>query len=313
VISTDEAHFVEMAAVQRGIRNGPQGPTVGAFFDFDGTVAHGSRRVRAGWAMLQLKLRRQSQRRSTSAGMISSLLAGLSGCKTTADVRRINRLIRESWRGRSVEDFELVEDRFFTRFLAGRLYPEAWQLIREHLSAGHTVVITSAAVRFQIRAAARELGVDHVLCTEPAISNGMLTGDIDGGVLCGSYKADAVKAFARSSGIELADSYAYSNGGADVALLSVVGNPIAVNPDRGLASVAADRDWRVLRFRARGGPGLYRVARTLFAVFGFCVAAAAAMVCSLGQDRRTALDRTYVWVSTAVLHCAGLRLRITGS
>jgi putative phosphoserine phosphatase / 1-acylglycerol-3-phosphate O-acyltransferase len=313
VISTDEAHFVEMAAVQRGISNGPQGPTVGAFFDFDGTVAHGSRRVRAGWARLQLELRRQSQRRPTSAGMISSLLAGLSGRKTAADVKRISRLIRESWRGRSVGDFELVEDRFFTRFLAGRLYPEAWQLIREHLSAGHTVVIASAAVRFQIRAAARELGVEHVLCTEPAISNGVLTGDIDGDVLWGSYKADAVKSFARSRGIELADSYAYSNGGADVALLSMVGNPVAVNPDRGLASVAANRDWRVLRFRARGGPGLYRVARTLFAVLGFCVAAAAAMMCSLGQDRRTALDRTYVWVSTAVLRCAGLRLRITGS
>src|SRR5205807_1272519 len=104
------------------------------------------------------------------------------------------------------------------------------------------------------------------------------------------------EAFAHSNGIKLADSYAYSNGGADVPMLSAVGNPIAVNPDRGLAAMAANRDWRVLRFRARRGPGLYRIARTLFAVLGFCVAAGAAMVCSLGQDRRTALDRTSVWV-----------------
>jgi putative phosphoserine phosphatase/1-acylglycerol-3-phosphate O-acyltransferase len=241
------------------------------------------------------------------------LLAGLSGRKSAAQVNRIHRLVRDVWRGRSEEDFELVEDRLFTRFVAGQLYPEAWQLIREHLSAGHTVVITSAAVRFQIRATARALGVDHVLCTEPAVSNGVLTGDIDGDVLWGTCKADAVESFARSSGIELAHSYAYSNGGADVPLLSVVGNPIAVNPDRGLASVAGCRDWRVLRFRWRGRPGPYRIARTVLAVLGFCVAVVASMVCSLGQDRRTAIDRTYVWMSTAVLRCAGLRVRVTGA
>ncbi|MBO0882661.1 MAG: HAD-IB family hydrolase, partial [Mycobacterium sp.] len=282
---------------------------MGAFFDFDGTVVHRFGRVRGGWATLPLKLRR----RPTSAGMISSLLVGLSGPKTAADVKRIDRLIRESWRGRSVADFELVEDRFFTRFLAGRLYPDAWQLIREHLSAGHTVVITSAGACFQIRVAARELGINHVLCTEPAIADGVLTGDIDGDVLWGSYKADAVKAFAHSSGVELADSYAYCNSGADVPMLSMVGNPVAVNPDRGLASVAADRDWQALRFRWRGHPGPYRIARTLLAIFGFSVAAVAAVVCSLGRDRRTVVDWASVWPSTAVLRCAGVRVQVTGA
>jgi putative phosphoserine phosphatase / 1-acylglycerol-3-phosphate O-acyltransferase len=308
VIGAREARLAATAALQRDIRSGPQGPAVGAFFDFDGTVVHGFGRVRAGWAMLQRKLQRK-----TSTAMTWPLLAGLSGRKTAASIKHIDRLVCEVGRGRSAEDFALVEDRLFSRFIAGRLYPEAWQLIREHLNAGHTVVITSAAVSFQIRATARELGVDHVLCTEPAVSDGVLTGGIDGDVLWGTYKADAVKTFACSNGIELADSYAYSNGGADVPLLSVVGNPIAVNADRGLASVAARRDWQLLRFRPRGGPGPYRIARSLLAVFGFCVAAGAAMVSSLGQDQRTAIDRTCVWASTAVLRCAGLRLRVTGA
>jgi putative phosphoserine phosphatase / 1-acylglycerol-3-phosphate O-acyltransferase len=313
VINTKEVRVAQLAATQRAIRSGPQGPAVAAFFDFDGTVVHRFGRIRAGWATLQLKLRRRLQRRPTSAGLILSLLVGLSGRKTAADVKRIDRSISESWHGRRVADFELVEDRFFTRFLAGRLYPEAWQLIREHLGAGHTVVIASAAARFQIRAAARELGVDHVLCTEPAVTAGVLTGNIDGDVLWRSYKADKVKAFACSNGIELADSYAYSNGGADVPMLSMVGNPVAVNPDRGLASAAADRDWQVLRFRWRGHTGPYRIARTLLAIFGFSVAAVAAVVCSLGQDRRTAIDWASVWPSTAVLRCAGVRIKVTGA
>jgi putative phosphoserine phosphatase/1-acylglycerol-3-phosphate O-acyltransferase len=245
--------------------------------------------------------------------MVSSLLAGLTGRKTAAEIARIDRLVRETWCGRNEADFEVVEDRLFTRFVAGRLYSEAWQLIRAHLSAGHTVVITSAAARFQVRGTARALGVDHVLCTEPTVLNRVLTGAIDGAVLCGTHKADAVKSFASSNGIELADSYAYSNGGSDAPLLSVVGNPIAVNPDRDLAALVAGRSWRVLRFRSRGYASPYRIARTLFAVFGFCVAVGAAMVCSLGQHGRTAIDRTCVWASTAVLRGAGVRLRIIGS
>jgi putative phosphoserine phosphatase/1-acylglycerol-3-phosphate O-acyltransferase len=309
VIKANEARLAQLAAMQRDIRSGPQGPAVGAFFDFDGTVAHGFGRVRAGWALLQRKL----QRKPTSAAMISSLLAGLSGRKSAAYVKRVDRLVYEICRGLSEEDFERLDDRLFTRFVAGQLYPEAWQLIRAHLSAGHTVVIASAAVRFQIRAAARELGVDHVLCTEPAICEGVLTGGIDGDVLWGSHKADAVKAFASSNGIELADSYAYSNGGADVPMLSVVGNPVAVNPDRGLALAAADRDWPALRFRWRGRAGPYRIARSMLAIVGFSIAAGAAIVCSLGQDRRTVIDRTCVWPATAVLRGAGLRVRVTGS
>jgi putative phosphoserine phosphatase/1-acylglycerol-3-phosphate O-acyltransferase len=309
VITADEQRLAELAAVQRDIRVGPKGPAVGAFFDFDGTVVHGFKRGRRGWAMFQRKLRQKR----TSAGLTSSLLVGLSGQKSAAHVKRIDRLIRESWRGRRPADFELVERRLFTRFLAGRLYPEAWQLIREHLSAGHTVVIASAGVCFQIRVAARELGVEHVLCTEPAIEDGVLTGEIDGDVLWGNYKADAVKTFASSNGVELARSYAYSNASSDVSLLSVVGKPIAVNPDRGLAAVAARRNWRVLRFRWRGHPGFYRIVRTVLAVVGFCIAAGAAMLCSLGQGRRTAVDRTYAWVSTAVLRCAGVRVRVTGA
>jgi putative phosphoserine phosphatase / 1-acylglycerol-3-phosphate O-acyltransferase len=309
VITADERRLVELAAVRRDIRVGPQGPAVGAFFNFDGTVMHGFGRGRSGWAMLQRKLRRKR----TSAGLTSSLLAGLSGQQDAAHVKRIEGLVSGVWRGHSPADFDLVENRLFTRFLAGRLYPEAWQLIREHLSAGHTVVIASAGVCFQIRAAARELGVERVLCTEPAIADGVLTGEVDGDVLWGSYKADAVKTFASSNGVELTRSYAYSNGGSDVSLLSMVGKPIAVNPDRGLASVAACRNWRVLRFRWRGHPGFYRMVRTMLAVVGFCVAAGAAILCSLGQDRRTAIDRTYAWVSTAVLRCAGVRIKVTGA
>ena len=59
------------------------------------------------------------------------------------------------------------------------------------------------------------------------------------------------RACARSRGIDLAGSTAYSDGVADLALLEAVGHPVAVNADRALRRVAAERGWPMLDFRRR--------------------------------------------------------------
>ncbi|WP_327115837.1 HAD-IB family hydrolase [Nocardia sp. NBC_01730] len=294
-----------LAATLHDIHTGPQGSGVGAFFDFDGTLLQGFRRGLSGPLMPSRTMR--------SRTLIWSLLAGLSGGKTSAYLDRIHRLISQVWRGRTEQDFEEIEDRLFTRFIAGHLYPEVLQLIRAHHAAGHTLVIATAAVRFQIRSTARELGIDRVLCTETAVSDGMLTGAVDGELLAGQRKADAVRRFATANGIELAHSYGYSNGESDIPLLSLVGNSIAVNPDRRLSAVAGRRGWRVLRLRPRCTAEPHRIARTALGLLAILGAAAAAAVCSLRRDRQSAIDRMYVWVSTAALGCAGVRVRIAGS
>ena len=46
-------------------------------------------------------------------------------------------------------------------------------------------------------------------------------------------------------------STAYSDSHTDVPFLEVVGNPVAVNPDRALRRVAQERGWPVLEFRRR--------------------------------------------------------------
>ncbi|WP_406274222.1 HAD-IB family hydrolase [Nocardia sp. NBC_00881] len=296
---------VAIAATLHDIRTGPQGSSVGAFFDFDGTLLQGFRRSLSG-PLTPLRAVR-------SRTLIWSLLAGLSGRKTTAHLDRIHRLISQVWRGRTEEDFKDIEDRLFSRFIAGHLYPEVCQLIRAHDAAGHTLVIATAAVPFQVRSTARELGIDRILCTETAVSEGILTGGVDGEILWGQRKADAVSGFATANGVELARSYSYSNGASDIPLLSLVGNSIAVNPGRRLSAVADRRGWRVLRLRPRCTAGPHRIVRTILGLLAVLAAAAAAAVCSLGRDRQSAIDRMYVWVSTAALRCAGVRVRITGS
>lgn len=50
-------------------------------------------------------------------------------------------------------------------------------------------------------------------------------------------------------GIDLANSYGYSDSITDLPMLELVGNPVAVNPDRELTRVAHDRDWEMRWFQ----------------------------------------------------------------
>jgi putative phosphoserine phosphatase / 1-acylglycerol-3-phosphate O-acyltransferase len=61
----------------------------------------------------------------------------------------------------------------------------------------------------------------------------------------GPGKLSAVRRWAEGHGVELSDSWAYSDSVFDVPLLSAVGHPCAVNPDLRLQAVAALRRWPV--------------------------------------------------------------------
>ena len=64
----------------------------------------------------------------------------------------------------------------------------------------------------------------------------------------GSHKADAIREMAVREGIDLARSYGYSDSITDLPMLELVGQPVAVNPDKELARVARDRDWETRTF-----------------------------------------------------------------
>ena len=62
-------------------------------------------------------------------------------------------------------------------------------------------------------------------------------------------KADAVRDLATEHALDLARSFAYSDSYNDLPMLSIVGHPCAINPDRRLAAHAEEEDWQVRDFR----------------------------------------------------------------
>ena len=99
-----------------------------------------------------------------------------------------------------------------------------------HQRAGHTVVLASSATRFQVEPAARAMGVEHILVSPVEIVNGICTGRPGGPLLWRAGKAAAVREFAAEHDIDLAESYAYSNGDEDVPFLRTVGRAAGGQP-----------------------------------------------------------------------------------
>jgi len=298
---------VSLAEAVADVLAGPAGPAVGAFFDFDGTVIDG----------YSAKDFYHYRLRSFDIGPLEAaqtLMLGLRGVTSEADFERFVALGFAAWGGRSEDELAELGERLFAQQIAGRLFPEAWQLIRAHERMGHTLVLASSASRFQVEPAARAAGVEHVLCTPVEVTaDGILTGRAAGPTLWRQGKADAVRSFALAKGVDLRSSYAYSNGDEDVPFLSAVGHPRAVNPGRHLLAHAREEDWPVLRFAARGRPGAAQVARTAAAYGGMFTAMATGVAFGLlNRSHRVGLDTTTVLIGELGLSLAGVQLRVRG-
>lgn len=288
------------------IEAGPQGPEIGAFFDFDGTLIDGYSGVLA------------FQDRLSSGGVgASELLATMVetfNMKARGhDVSGLMDVTLGAFKGRTVEEMDQLSERLWKSQLAARVFPEARRLVRAHQRAGHTVAMASSATRFQAAAAAADLDIDNVLVTEAEAVDGVLTGAVDGDVLWGPGKARAVTSFAGSRELDLAESYAYGNGGEDVYYLETVGRPRPLNPDPELTGLAADRGWQVARLTKPAGVSARNVVRTGASLAG--LGAGVALGFGLGllnRDRRTGLAVAADVGSALGLAAAGVRLDVRG-
>ncbi|MGW4769378.1 HAD-IB family hydrolase [Nocardia sp. NPDC004278] len=301
--SQHRATPADLATAIAAIRSGPQGPQIAAVFDFGGTVVDGF--ARPPW------WRRRLQRDRAPA---KTLLGGIRDGLTDGEYGRFLQQAERTLADHPEAELEQLGERLFRRTIYGHLYPEAWQLIRTHEAAGHTVVLVTALTRFQVEPAADALGIDHVLYTRMATTDGVLTGYAEGRTLWRNGKADAVREFAAAHGLDITHSYAYADSIADLPLLSVVGYPVAVNPDRKLGIAAAEQHWPIVTFRPRQPPRPSDYLRTIAGFAGLLGGALFGVLTkSYTHQRRQMADALMADGTGATLAATGIRLRVTGA
>lgn len=264
---------VSVDELVENIKAGPDGPKVAAYFDFDGTLIQG-----CSSGAFHAHRARDFELGPLAEESFKDILA--------QDIR--------GWTGRSADDLMEFEEQLFTQEVAGALFHDAWRLVRAHQNRGHTVVIATSATRMQVTPIARELDVQHLLCTELEIHDGAITGRIAGRPPWGEGKLAAVREFARRQRIPLQGSHAYASGAEDVPLLDGVGFPHPVNPSPELARYANESGWAVVPMRTkRGGLHPIALARTTALYGGFATAVGAGTAVGLlTNDSRNGVDLT---------------------
>jgi len=128
------------------------------------------------------------------------------------------------------------------------IYNEALELMEAHHHAGDRVYLVSASPEEIVVPLAELLGADGAIASAGEVDDdGRYTGKM-AFYASGSGKAEAIQALAARTGLDLTESWAYSDSATDLPMLETVGHPVAVNPDRALAKVARERGWETRQF-----------------------------------------------------------------
>lgn len=219
--------------------------TAAAFFDLDRTMMAGSSGIFFAKAAFETGMISRGRLAKALVENLRFRLLGSTDDRADAVRARVGEMIS----GVQVRDME----RLAPRVLAGvlpRIYPEMLARAYAHQDEGARVYIVTAASQEMADLLATVLSFDGGLGSRSEIVSGMYTGKAAGPFNYREGKQESLLALAEREGLNLSASYAYSDSESDLPMLRAVGHPVAVNPDRELARIAAAEDWEVLRLDA---------------------------------------------------------------
>jgi HAD superfamily hydrolase (TIGR01490 family) len=213
-----------------------------SYFDVDGTLV----RTNLVHPTLFYLLNQRSPFRSALKIARTALRTPELVWSELVDRRLFNEALFQSFEGMSEDRLHILADEAFEKVMKPALFPAAGDLIARAKGLGHDVVIVSGALDFLMEYLKDYLGATHVIANRLEIKHGFATGRLLRPVVAGPEKARLIREHADHYGHDLGDCYAYSDSYSDVPMLSVVGNPAAVNPDGRLRRLANTYGWPVL-------------------------------------------------------------------
>ncbi len=216
-------------------------PRIGAFFDMDKTILSENSAT--------LYMRYRYQRGEMSRGdLLRGLGAYIKYKLGMLDLRSWTIDMMSQFSGQSEKQLAKEAIAWVEDAVVETIYPEAEQLVKEHLAESHVVAIVSGATAFVVRPIADRLGIEHILYTRLEVENGLFTGRVIEPICFEDGKIYWLQQFIDEQGIDLAKSFFYTDSITDLPLLDLVGHPVATNPDPLLYRTAVKRRWPVRFF-----------------------------------------------------------------
>ncbi|MEM9694986.1 MAG: HAD family hydrolase [Myxococcota bacterium] len=213
-----------------------------ALFDMDRTL------VRQDTASLYVRYQRDVgeadvRQQLRVAGWLLQYTAGL------IDAPAVAEKALESFAGREERWMALNCRDWYRRYVRPHIAELGRERVKQHRARGEVLAIVTGATRYAAGPLSEELGVEHIVCSELEVSpNGRFTGRVVDPLCYGEGKIERTSRLARELGFTLEDATFYSDSITDRPLLEQVANPVVVNPDRRLRSLARRRGWPIERW-----------------------------------------------------------------
>jgi HAD superfamily hydrolase (TIGR01490 family) len=218
-----------------------------AFFDVDNTLVRGS----TSYQFAKAAYNRKFFPRKDFIAFAWHQIVFLSKGETDHMLSAIKDRALELVKGRSYKEMKDLVALVYEENIKAKVWPETARLAQQHIEAGREVWIITAAPQEMGEEIAKRLGLTGALGTVLTHTGDVLTGEIKGKPLHGKEKAKAIKKLAKDRGFSLKKSFAYSDSHNDLPMLTLVGHPVAVNPDKLLKIYAKSAGWKIYDFKRK--------------------------------------------------------------
>jgi HAD superfamily hydrolase (TIGR01490 family) len=212
-----------------------------AFFDMDNTLL----RIETGMSWVRfLRSRGELPLSELAKAVYWSTLYKLA----VLDMDAVFTKLIADLEGDSEHDMIAKCEVWYRDHVAPEVAPAALVAIEHHRQADHLVVLATGSTQYAARPVARGVGIDHVLSSQLQVdARGTFTGKP--AALCfGRHKVTLAEAWAAQHGVDLSQSYFYSDSYNDLPMLERVGRAIAINPDARLRRHARRRGWPIIEW-----------------------------------------------------------------
>lgn len=164
------------------------------------------------------------------------------------DPLKIVNKMTEWVKGLPEESLDKLCTEVYNEVLLPSLHRESGPEIKMHKEKGAKVVILSSSLAPVCIPIAAYLGIDDILCSRLESVNGILTGRPEGKLCFGEEKLTRLKDYSEKNNCAPGEAWYYADANSDLPALSIVGNPVCVNPEKKLERIARRKNWRIKKW-----------------------------------------------------------------
>jgi len=134
----------------------------------------------------------------------------------------------------------------FAKIMKADFNNEVISRLEQHLQDEVYTMLVSGAYTTFLKSVTNDFTFDTIIGTEIPIKDQMINQNKHIYHIQGKRKNESILETLQEENIDWNNSFAYADSYSDLPVLELVGNPVAVQPEKRLLAIAKDRNWEII-------------------------------------------------------------------